>query len=155
MTGYKLQGRSTRQSIWVDRGSRLLGLAALGVLLLALVACVGPTRSEGLLIEEQVVDGVTIGLEAIDSPRVNAAQELFVTLADAAGNPIDDAAVFIDLTMPAMPMGTNTPVAEPLGDGRYRAGNVVMDMAGDWELEVVAEIAGREHRAVFTRVAVE
>lgn len=123
--------------------------ALLGLLLVGLVACSEPE----VVRQEQVVDGLTIGLEAQDSPRVNASQELVVTLADAQGAPVDDASVYLDLTMPAMPMGTNAPVAEPLGAGRYRAGNVVMDMAGDWEIAVVAEVDGNERRAVFTRVA--
>jgi nitrogen fixation protein FixH len=149
-TGPWRLGRRTSRAAVVT-----LRLVFATLLVALLIGCVAPTRSQGLLIEEQVVDGVTIGLAAVDIPEVNSAFELVVNLADAQGAPIDGASVYIDLTMPAMPMGTNTPVAEPLGQGQYRAGNVVMDMAGEWELEVVAEIDGAEHRAVFTRTAVE
>lgn len=131
---------------------RLLILLAL---LLGLAACAAPTRSEGVRMEEQTVDGLTIGLQALESPRLNRPFELSATLADAQGRPVDGASVFFELTMPAMPMGTNTPIAEGLGDGRYRAANVVMDMTGDWEIAVVAEVGGVERRAVFTRTAVE
>jgi nitrogen fixation protein FixH len=91
-----------------------------------------------------------VGLEASASPLLNASQELIVTLADEGGRPIDGADVYLDLTMPAMPMGTNRPVAEPLGEGRYRA-RTAYTMSGEWEITVVAEIAGAEHRALFTR----
>lgn len=131
----------------------MLPRIALAALLLALLAaCGGPPAT---LRQEQTVDGLTIGLEAAERPRLNAAQELIVTLADAQGAPVDGAAVYLDLTMPAMPMGTNAPIAEPLGQGRYRAGNVVMNMTGDWEISVVAEVGGAERRAVFTRAVVE
>lgn len=101
-----------------------------------------------------MVDGVVVGLETSASPPLNTSQELIVTLFDEQGQPIDGAGVYLDLTMPAMPMGTNRPVAEPLGEGRYRA-RTAYTMAGDWEIIVVAEIAGAEHRAVFTRTVSE
>lgn len=129
--------------------SLLLLLAAL----LALTACAAqppaPTR------QEQTIDGLTIGLEAPTTPKLNAAQDLVVTLADAQGQPVDGASVYLDLTMPAMPMGTNAPIAQPLGQGRYSAANVVMNMTGDWEITVVAEVDGVERSAVFTRAVVE
>lgn len=129
----------------------LMVLAAL----LALAACVAPTRSEGMLIEEQTVDGLTIGLAMASSPRLNQPQQLTATLADAQGSPVDGASVYFDLTMPAMPMGTNKPLADARGDGTYEAANVVMDMTGDWEIAVVATVDSVEHRAVFKRTVVE
>jgi hypothetical protein len=124
-------------------------------LLTLLAACVPATQSTGVLLEEQVVDGLTIGFEAVESPELNAAQELFVTLSDADGNPVENADVYFDLTMPAMPMGTNRPVAEHMGEGRYRVGNAVFDMTGDWEIFIVVEHAGVERRAMFTRTVNE
>ncbi len=100
--------------------------------------------------QEQAVDGITVGLEAADRPRLNTAQEFIVTLADAQGRPIDGASVYIDLTMPLMPMGTNRPVAASLGGGRYQA-QAAYTMSGAWEITVVAEVGGAEHRAVFPR----
>lgn len=127
-------------------------IALIALLAAALCACGGDPAP---LRQEQTVDGVTIGLEAAATPRLNAAQELVVTLADAQGAPIDGASVYIGLEMPAMPMGTNAPIADGLGQGRYRAANVVMNMTGEWELTVVAKIGDTERRAVFTRSVVE
>jgi nitrogen fixation protein FixH len=115
-------------------------------ILCLLVACSAPAPVR----QEQVVDGITIGLEAADSPKLNTAQDFLITLADAQGQPIDGASVYIDMLMPTMPMGTNRPVAADEGKGRYRA-QAAYTMSGTWEITVVAEVAGAEHRAVFPR----
>jgi len=97
--------------------------------------------------QEQVVDGITIGLEAVDKARINTAQTFVVSLSDASG-PIDGASVYLDLTMTQMPMGTNRPVATPLGGGRYRA-EAAYTMTGPWEVTVFAEVDGVTHQAIF------
>lgn len=131
-------------------GSALLtvGLAMLVALLAACGQATAPTRLA------QTVDGLTITLEATANPKLNAAEQLTVTLADAQGQPVDGADVYVDLTMPAMPMGTNRPIAEPAGQGGYRA-STAYTMTGEWEVTVVASVAGKEHRAVFKITAVE
>lgn len=123
-------------------------------LLLALVALVGCSAAPPLIRQEQTVDGLTIGLETADNARINTAQEFIVTLADAGGRPIDNASVYLDLTMTQMPMGVNRPVAEPVGQGRYRA-QAAYTMLGPWEIVVIAEVDGVEHQAVFEREVVE
>lgn len=120
------------------------------VLFMLFASCAAPATVR----QEQLVDGLTIGLEAPEPAKLNATQELIVTLHDAQGQPIDAATVYLDLTMPAMPMGTNRPEAEPLGQGRYRV-RTALTMLGTWELTVVAERAGTEYRAIFTREVVE
>jgi hypothetical protein len=130
------------------RAPKPFALFAIPLLLAACGAAPAPLR------EEQVVDGVVVGLQASASPPLNASQELIVTLADGEGRPIDDADVYLDLTMPAMPMGTNRPEAEPQGQGRYRA-RTAYTMAGEWEITVVVEMGGAERRARFTRTVSE
>ncbi len=136
------------------RGRRRLPATLMLALLtlLALAAC-GPAAAPPTRYE-QTVDGLTIALEASASPRLNASERLLVTLTDAQGQPVDGADVYIDLDMPAMPMGTNRPIAEPQGEGRYLA-STAYTMVGEWELTVVAEVDGVERRAVFTITAIE
>jgi hypothetical protein len=136
----------TEKSVWefYMRG------IALVILLAMLVACAAPAAP---VRQEQVVDGLTITLEAVDNARINTGQEFIITLADANGAPITDAAVYLDLDMPAMPMATNRPVADNLGAGRYRAEGAYT-MAGAWEIIVVAVVDDVEYRAVFEREAV-
>lgn len=133
--------------------NRLISLLCL-LLLLALAGCATTTGSDGPLLQEQVVDGLTIGLEGTASPQLNASEELIVVLTDDQGQPVDGADVYIDLIMPAMPMGINRPIAEPQGNGRYRAGTAYT-MVGAWELTVVATVDGVERRATFAITAVE
>lgn len=124
---------------------------ALLITLAALIACnAGPSATR----QEQSVDGLTIGFEAVDNARINTSQEFIVTLTDADGRPIEGAAVYLDLTMTEMPMGSNRPVASPLGNGRYRA-QAAYTMTGPWEISVFAEIDDAVHQAVFTREVVE
>lgn len=121
------------------------------VLVCALASCGStPTTSP----QQQVVDGITIELSAVAQPRLNEAQEFRIGLRDAAGQPITDAQVYLVLDMPAMPMGTNQPIATPTGDGSYLAQSAYT-MTGDWILTVVAKVDGVEHRASFTRAVVQ
>lgn len=126
-----------------------LPLAIIAIQIL-LVACAAPAP----LRDEQQADGIVVGLETSASPPLNTSQELIVTLADEAGRPIDGADVYLDLTMPAMPMGANRPEAAPEGQGRYRA-RTAYTMAGEWEIAVIFEVEGVERRAVFTRLVDE
>jgi nitrogen fixation protein FixH len=98
--------------------------------------------------QEQTVDGITIGLEMAEKPKLNAAQDFIISLADAQGKPIDKASVYIDLLMPSMPMGSNRPVAASEGKGRYRAQGAYT-MTGEWEITVFVELDGAKHSAVF------
>lgn len=121
---------------------------------LLLVALAGCGAAPAVTRQEQTVEGLTIALETAERPPINTNQTFTVTLSDAQGRPVDGAEVYLDLTMPAMPMGTNRPIADPQGQGRYSAG-AAYTMTGVWEIAVVAEVAGAEHRAVFTLEAIE
>ncbi|MEI7771782.1 MAG: FixH family protein [Chloroflexales bacterium] len=125
---------------------RLVSFAILVALIAACAAPAGPSTTR----LEQVVDGITIGLELPLSPKLNAAQDFVISLADAQGKPIDNASVYIDLLMPAMPMGTNRPVASSEGKGRYLA-QAAYTMTGEWEVTVFVELGGVTHKAVFTQ----
>lgn len=117
------------------------------VAVLVVVACssgAAPVR------ETQTVDGLTITLETPDRPRINTAVDFVVLLHDQQGNAINDAYVYLDLDMPAMPMGVTRPVATPDGPGRYRA-RTAYTMEGLWEITVVVEWAANTYRATFQR----
>jgi nitrogen fixation protein FixH len=128
---------------------RTLALLAL----LALLSACGQTAAPPSHLAQQV-DDIVIGLDATASPRLNASETLIVTLSDAQGQPIEGADVYVDLLMTAMPMGTNRPIAEPQGQGRYRA-STAYTMDGAWDVTVVASIKGKEYRATFTITAVK
>ena len=123
--------------------------ALLGVLFLA--ACGAPSN---LTHFKATADGLTIALEVTASPKINTSEPFIVTLTDAQGQPVEGADVYLDLTMPAMPMGTNRPVAEPQGAGRYLASSAYT-MTGEWSITVFVEAAKVEHRALFKLTANE
>jgi nitrogen fixation protein FixH len=126
-------------------------LAFLTVALVALAAC---SSAPTTIRQEQTVDGITIVLETSAAPKLNASEELVVTLTDAQGQPIDGADVYLDLTMTTMPMGTNRPEANALGQGRYTV-RTAYTMLGEWDITVVAEVMGVEHQALFKHTVSE
>jgi len=118
------------------------------LLLLLLTACM-PARSPEPFQAEQQLNGLTIGLETNARPSMNGTEQFTVTLRDDQGRPVTADEVYLDFTMPAMPMGTNRPIAEPEAAGRYRA-TTVYTMEGEWAITVVARVNGVEQRATFT-----
>lgn len=120
------------------------------VLLAGLLVGCGASAAPAQL---QTIDGLTIALNAPPEPELLDAAEFVVTLT-RDGQPVDDADVYLDLTMPAMPMGANQPIAVGEGQGRYRA-NSVFDMAGDWQITVHATVDGQEYAATFEAMVAE
>lgn len=116
-------------------------------LLLALAGC-GGAGQPGYTTEQQTIDSLSITLERPAQADLLKDYELFVTLKDASGQPVDGATVFLDLTMPAMPMGANQPLGDGLGGGRYRIKGA-FTMEGDWKVDVHAKVAGKEYVATF------
>jgi hypothetical protein len=102
-------------------------------------------------VETQTVDGLQVIFTSPDNQSVNRAVDFTVDIFDAVGRPINDAAVYLDMDMPAMPMGVTRPVAESRGNGRYTA-MTAYTMAGLWEITVVIERPdGSTSRVLFTR----
>lgn len=117
------------------------------VMCMALVGC-GRSPSTDRIMYTQTVDGITIVLESSAAPVKVKPQTWTIRLTDAAGTPIDDALVYLDLVMPGMPMGQQKPLAMAQGSGRYVAeGFYTMDAT--WQVVVHAEIAGVDHQATF------
>src|SRR5215212_1467972 len=85
-------------------------------LLLALLVLAGCGGRSGYTAQQQRVDGLVITLEQPQQVEILKTYELFVTLTDAQGRPVDGAIVFVDLAMPAMPMGAYQPLADALGN---------------------------------------
>ena len=126
---------------------RLLHVIGVLINLFLIVGC--GSRSVPLR-ETQVINGLAITLETLEHPRINTAVDFIVVLQDDQGNPVSDANVYLDLDMPAMPMGITRPVALPEGAGRYWA-RTAYTMEGLWEITVVVEREETTYRATFRR----
>jgi predicted small lipoprotein YifL len=129
------------------RKTQHLKLSALA-LLLALTACGGGGVLPGYTTQQQTVDGISFTLERPQQAELLKDYELFVVVSDATGKPVDNAIVFLNMAMPAMPMPPQQPIADVLGSGRYRVRNTFL-MEGDWQVLVHATIAGKEYIATF------
>jgi hypothetical protein len=115
---------------------------------LLLAGCGGGGARAGYASQQQTIDGITIALERPQQIAVLEDYEFFVTLTDAAGKRVDGATVYMEQDMPAMQMGSNQPLGEPLGNGQYRLRGV-FTMDGAWRLVVHAGVAGKDYAAAF------
>jgi nitrogen fixation protein FixH len=129
------------------RRMRALGtLLVVGLLLIT--ACAQPQGPvTDTFRQQQVVSDLAITLEMAEELRVNQQQSFVITLADQRGQPVT-ADVYLDLVMPAHPMGTNQPLATPAGGGVYHATSA-FTMDGQWTVTVVATAQGTKNQAVF------
>lgn len=109
---------------------------------------------EGNSSQNQVVEGVSITLDAPATPRLLDAVILTVTLLDAEQKPIEGADVYFELTMPEMPMGSNKPVASEESPGVYSA-QALFNMTGKWHVIVHTDSNGKTTDANFELTVVE
>jgi len=73
-----------------------------------------------------------------------------VRVRDMAGKPVEGAKVFLDLTMPDMPMPPNSGYAEASGNpGEYVWKNAVFTMGGKWQVEVKVTQGQKEDSAKY------
>jgi hypothetical protein len=120
----------------------------LGIFTTLVGACsLAQTTAPDTVVQQQVVNAMTVTLETAEELRVNQRQEFVVTLTDPQGQPVA-ANVYLDLVMPVHPMGLNQPIATPTGSGVYQAVSV-FPMDGAWTVTVVATVQGQKHQAIF------
>jgi hypothetical protein len=140
--GRRRHGRANMFQRMVLGGATLLLLVALG-------ACGGTGSTVGRLVtQKQIVDRLTIALEAPAQTPLLAEQELVVDLTDQAGQPIDGAEVWLALVMPTMQHSPNEPDAVADGPGRYKA-KALFTMVGNWNIQIHATVHGQEYIATF------
>jgi hypothetical protein len=117
-------------------------------ILVLLTGCGTQNVNSNIDVQTKTVDGLVIALEAPKVTKLLDTASFLITLTDATGKPVEGADVYLELLMPAMPMGTNKPVATVEGPGKYRAQGV-FDMIGDWQVTVHANVEGKDHAAMF------
>ena len=113
-----------------------------------LAACGGGGGRPGYTSAQQQAGDFTITLEQPQKIALLENYELFVTVQDMAGKPVDGATVSLEQDMPAMPMNSNQPLGEPIGNGQYRITGV-FTMEGDWVLKINVAVAGKQATATF------
>lgn len=80
----------------------------------------------------------------------NGPNTLELTLRDRNGKGVEGAEITVTPWMPSMGHGVwEKPVVTERGGGSYQVGNVMIIMAGDWELRVSVSKNGKKEQAVF------
>ena len=90
---------------------------------------------------------VTLGIDPYP-PSGNAPTNFVVNLADASGQPVSDASIGLDLTMPSMWMPPNQLDMKAGAAGKYQASGY-FTMRGLWRIEVIITRSGQKHSAFF------
>ncbi|MBI5352259.1 MAG: FixH family protein [Chloroflexi bacterium] len=80
-------------------------------------------------------------------PSAGQPSQFDVALTDLNGNPIDDASISLDLTMPSMWMPPNQPDMQFVSDGKYST-TAPFTMRGGWRIEVIIT-RGDQKQSVF------
>ena len=127
---------------------RRLGIVMWMLAIFALAACGGGGGRPGYTSAQQPAGDWTITLERPEQVALLQDYEFFVTVQDAAGKPVDGATVSLEQDMPAMPMNSNQPLGEPLGNGQYRITGV-FTMEGDWLVKINVAAGGKQATATF------
>ena len=103
--------------------------------------------------EEVTSAGLTITLDAPDLTL--GANSLLATVTNAAGEPVEEAMVFVTIQMPAMDHGISAYPATEIEPGRYRAEDVSLGMAGEWRVTVEVIRQARAPALAPFRIEVE
>lgn len=97
----------------------------------------------------QIVGDLNVTITLSPYPPVSFQKGDFdVLLTDTKGQPIADATVTLNLTMPGMWMPPNQPQAQYVGDGKYHA-SAFYTMRGLWQIEVIITHGGQKQSAFF------
>ncbi|HEY7061660.1 MAG TPA: FixH family protein [Chloroflexota bacterium] len=120
-----------------------LGAAVLAVvgLLTSLEPGRDVVREQGLVRTLQA-DDVQVRLRV--APGVAGLNTVDVALAQDGRPVLDAQRVLLRFTHHEMDMGTFDQTLSPGGDGHYRLSTSALSMAGDWTIEVVVRLAGRD-----------
>jgi hypothetical protein len=131
-------------------------LLPLAVLLLSLLAACTEQEAPDCPIDagpcSRIVEGVTVTFDLVPKP-VRAMRELeFSVLLAKDGDPVVNAAVTVDLTMPGMDMGENRIRLMPRPGGRYAGKGVIVRCPSGstlWRAAVIIDRGGRAATAAF------
>ena len=125
-------------------------ITAVGVLLFA--ACAAsvalPPVDGASVRQQQTVDGLQITLDMPREPLTFQPQQLVVSLRDGRGQPVEGAAVSLDLAMPMLCASGGTPQATERSPGSYLA-ETSYEMSGAWNVTVAVEQPGSRRTAIF------
>lgn len=128
------------------------GLVAAGPLVLATFVITACGGSDAPWVRDEVSESGNVVVHAESDPAVPRVGDntVFLSLSDPDGVAITGASIEVEPWMPHHGHGTEAvPVAEELGDGDYKVGNVVYTMSGMWELRTEVQAPDVEEHIVL------
>ena len=97
----------------------------------------------------QKVGSLNVTIAISPYPPANRQAETFeIVLTDDKGQPVTDAGITLDLTMPSMPMPSNKITLQHNAQGRYQ-GQGRFTMRGGWRIEVIVQRGSDKTSAFF------
>jgi hypothetical protein len=106
-----------------------------------------------LAVREDVDSRWRIELRTAPTPPPRGPFDAELRVIDRQGNGVDGLEVRCVPWMPAMSHGSNRPVTRPVAGGRYVVDDVLVSMAGRWQLRV--SMTDPEGRTVETRFDID
>jgi hypothetical protein len=97
-------------------------------------------------------DGMTIEFDVQPKPVTSMTESTFVVIVTRNGQPLTDASILLDLSMPHMFMGRNQPALRQVKDGRYEGKGIIARCASGrktWQADVTVKTSGKTALASF------
>jgi hypothetical protein len=97
-------------------------------------------------------DGMTVELDILPKPVTAMSALTFTVTLHRQGKPVADGTVALDLSMPGMYMGKNSPVLTHVAEGQYEgSGTIVRCMSGrnTWRADVAVSRDGKSETVSF------
>ncbi|HVP50503.1 MAG TPA: FixH family protein [Terriglobales bacterium] len=114
-------------------------------------------RQQSAIIATQAAPGSTFMMSLVmdpAQPKFGRKTNFRVSIKQTLGTPVDGAQAEVSLVMPLMDMGKNRFALKPAGNGEYE-GTGEFTMAGEWEVIVTANAAGKTGKTTFNVNVVE
>jgi hypothetical protein len=110
----------------------------------------------GKTVKTGTVNDITVTLAAPDGVIKNGTNDFTLTFTDASGKPVDVGAASVNFHMPAMgtmAMMNDAAVLTTSGAPGVYNGKVKLQMAGEWQVQIVYEGAAGKGKTSFPVVA--
>jgi hypothetical protein len=128
-------------------------LIAIGI---ALTGCGNSRSTEKAIVSGAAGNGLTVTLSNSDGVLRDGKNRFTITFSDSSSRPVDVGAAAVNFHMPAMgtmPVMNDAATLTTTETPGIYSGNVKLQMAGDWQTQIIYEGAAGTGRAILPIVA--
>lgn len=122
----------------------------------ALAGCTDPRSAERTIVSGAAGNGLTVTLSNADGVLRDGRNRFTITFSDISNRPVDVGAAAVNFHMPAMgtmPVMNDAATLTTTETPGVYAGVVKLQMAGDWQTQIIYEGAAGKGRAILPIVA--